>query len=37
MKKLTDEQLECVIIIRELIGEDVDEYDALETYEEMME
>lgn len=36
MKKFNKEELEMIAAIRSLVGEQVDEYEALETYEEMV-
>lgn len=37
MKQFTEEELGSIKAIRELIGEDIDHYEALEVYEEIME
>ena len=36
MKKFNQEELEIIAAIRSLIGEEVDEYEALEAYDEMI-
>lgn len=36
MKKFNQEELEMIAAIRSLVGEEVDEYEALEAYEEIM-
>lgn len=36
MKKFNQEELEMIVAIRGLVGEEVDEYEALEVYEEII-